>query len=58
MIGMELNQRQEKVAYSLLSEKKYDELNSYLQKEIPQFEELLMEIYAQFEDAYLENFKD
>ncbi len=58
MIGMELNQQQEKEAHNLLSAGKYDELNSYLQEKIPQFEDLLMEIYAQFEDEYLENFRN
>ena len=57
MIGMELNQQQEKKAYELLSFGDYTELTAYLEEQIPQFEELLMETYAQFEDEYLENFE-
>ena len=41
----------------LLDQEKYEELTARLKLIIPDFEDFLYEIYAQFEDEYLENFK-
>lgn len=41
----------------LLNEEKYEELTARLKLIIPDFDDFIYEIYAQFEDEYLENFK-
>ena len=51
----ELNQEQQDTVTSLLDENKTVELNEYLESTIPDYHEKLMEIYAQFEEEYLEN---
>lgn len=56
-IFRELNDEQVTKTATLLQEEKYEELTNYLKWIIPDFEEFLYEIYAQFEDEYLEHFK-
>lgn len=41
----------------LLEQEKYEELTARLNFIIPNFEDFINEIYAQFEDEYLESFK-
>lgn len=38
-----------------LNDNKLDDLDAYIRKIIPNYDDFLMEIYAQFEDEYLEN---
>lgn len=52
-----INEEQTKKITELLDENKIDEANTYIQNAIPNYDEFLMEIYAQFEDEYLENMK-
>jgi hypothetical protein len=47
-------QQQEKVT-DLLENNKIQELKHYLEEKIPNYYEKIMEIYADFEDEYLEN---
>ncbi len=54
-IYKELNQEQQDTVTSLLDENKTVELNEYLESTIPDYHEKLMEIYAEFEEEYLEN---
>lgn len=42
---------------NLLNQERYEELTARLQLIIPDFEDFINEIYAEFEDEYLENFK-
>ena len=51
----ELNPEQQDVVTDLLDNKKFDELNQYLENTIPNYQEKMMEVYAEFEDEYLEN---
>ena len=39
-------------------QEKYSELTEFLKWVIPNFEDFISEVYAQFEDEYLENFKE
>ena len=50
----------EKIPRSVWEEEqeKYDELTKYLNSAIPNYDDFIMEIYAQFEDEYLENFEN
>ena len=57
-IYQELDEIQVKQVTTLLENDKIDELDSYIRKIIPDFDNFLMEIYAQFEDEYLENMKE
>lgn len=41
----------------LLEQEKYEELTARLKFIIPDFDDFIYEIFAQFEDEYLENFK-
>ena len=41
---------------NLLEGEKYGELTEYINSVIPNFDDFLMEIYAQFEDEYLDHF--
>ena len=41
-----------------LEHEKFDELNAFLKEKIPNYDDFIMEIYAEFEDEYLENFED
>lgn len=50
-----LNQEQRDDVTDLLNNNKTQELDSYLRNVIPDYDEFLMEIYANFEDEYLEN---
>ena len=54
----ELNEEDREHFLDLLDAEKFEELNTYLKSTIPNYEEFLMEVYAQFEDEYLENFED
>jgi hypothetical protein len=54
-IYKELNDAQRHEVTKLLDANKIDELDKYLKGTISNFDEFLMEIYAQFEDEYLEN---
>lgn len=57
-ITNELNEEDREHFLDLLDAEKFEELNTYLKSTIPNYEEFLMEVYAQFEDEYLENFED
>ncbi len=50
------NQNDVDMVTRLLNEEKYEELTARLQLIIPDFDDFIYEIYAQFEDEYLENF--
>lgn len=54
-IYQELDEEQTKQVTAFLDEDKIDELDAYVRENIPTFDDFLMEIYAQFEDEYLEN---
>ena len=54
-IHKELDENQVEQVTKLLEENKLDELDTYIRDIIPNYDEFLMEIYAQFEDEYLEN---
>lgn len=51
-----LPQEQVDKVWKFFEQEKYSELTNFLKKFIPNLEEFLMEIYAEFEDEYLENF--
>lgn len=51
-----LPQEQVDKVWKFFEQEKYSELTDFLKKFIPNLEEFLMEIYAEFEDEYLENF--
>ena len=55
-IYKELDEEQIDKVWQFFQQEKYDELTNYLKSVIPNFDEFMMEIYAQFEDEYLENF--
>lgn len=52
------NQNDVDMVTRLLDQEKYEELTAHLQLIIPDFDDFIYEIYAQFEDEYLENFKE
>lgn len=54
----ELNDDQIKKVTQLLDENKITEVESYTRSIIANYDDFLMEIYAQFEDEYLENMKE
>lgn len=56
-IYKELDEKGVEKVSSLLNQKKYEELDVFLSSVIPNFDDFIMEIYAQFEEEYLENFK-
>jgi hypothetical protein len=56
-IYRELDKSQADEVTRLYKAENYDEINSFVRKCIPNFDVFLMEIYAQFEDEYLEHFK-
>ena len=56
-IYQEITEEQVNEVTKFLDENKIDELNVYIGDIIPNYENFLMEIYAQFEDEYLENMK-
>jgi len=51
------NQNDVDMVTRLLEQEKYEELTARLKLIIPDFDDFIYEIYAQFEDEYLENFK-
>lgn len=53
-----LDEKQTDKVWEYLKEDKYNELTEFLKKAIPNFDDFMMEIYAIFEDEYLENFKN
>lgn len=52
-----LTQEQIDKVWKFFEQDKYDELTEFLKKTIPNFDDFISEIYAQFEDEYLENFQ-
>jgi len=56
-IYKELDEKWVAMVSNLLEQEKYDELTKYLNSAIPNYDDFIMEIYAQFEDEYLENFE-
>lgn len=55
-IYRELDDESVNMVTTLLEQEKYDELTGYLNTVIPNFDDFMMEIYAQFEDEYLDYF--
>ena len=55
-IYRELDDEGVNMVTTLLEQEKYDELTGYLNTVIPNFDDFMMEIYAQFEDEYLDYF--
>jgi hypothetical protein len=51
----QLGQEQKDTVTEMLDHNQLDELNEYLEKIIPDYQEKMMEIYADFEEEYLEN---
>lgn len=56
-IYQELNEEQINNVSKLLKENDIETLDAFLRQNINDFDDFLMEIYAQFEDEYLENMK-
>lgn len=56
-IYQELNEEQANNVSKLLEENDIETLDAFLRQNINDFDDFLMEIYAQFEDEYLENMK-
>lgn len=56
-IYRELDEKQADKVWKFFEQDKYDELTEFLKKAIPNFDDFMMEIYALFEDEYLENFE-
>lgn len=57
-IYRETNETQQAMISNFLENWEYDKMTNHLQSIIPNFDDFLMEIYAQFEDEYLENMKN
>ena len=57
-IYRELSEEDWNKVSDFLEHEKYEELNAFLKEKIPNYEDFIMEIYAEFEDEYLENFED
>lgn len=57
-IYRELDEKQTDKVWKFLEQDKYNELTEFLKKAIPNFDDFISEIYAQFEDEYLENFAE
>lgn len=53
-IYQELNEEQQQKFTQLLDTDKLQEAEEYIREIIPEYDDFLMEIYAQFEDEYLE----
>lgn len=51
----QLDQEQKDTVTEMLDHNQIDELNEYLEKIIPDYQEKMVEIYADFEEEYLEN---
>jgi len=56
-IYRELDGKQIDKVWEFFEQDKYEELTEFLRKCIPNYDDFIMEIYAQFEDEYLENFE-
>lgn len=56
-IYQELNEEEITQVTKFLEDDKMNEFDIYVKNIIPNFDDFLMEIYAQFEDEYLENMK-
>lgn len=57
-IYKELEESQADEVTRLFKAEKYNEINAFLRECIPNYDNFIMEIYAQFEDEYLENFEE
>lgn len=57
-IYKELDEKQIDKVWKFFEEDKYDELTKFLKRVIPNFDDFISEIFAQFEDEYLENFTE
>ena len=57
-IYRELDEKQTEKVWKFFEQDKYEELTEFLKKAIPNFDDFISEIYAQFEDEYLENFAE
>lgn len=57
-IYKELDEEQIDQVGKFFEQNKYDELTEFLKEIIPNFDDFISEIYAQFEDEYLENFSN
>lgn len=57
-IYRELDEKQIEKVWKFFEQDKYEELTEFLKKAIPNFDDFISEIYAQFEDEYLENFRN
>ena len=57
-IYKELTDDQIDQVWKYFEQEQYSELTSFLQWIIPNFDDFISEVYAQFEDEYLENFKE
>lgn len=57
-IYQELDQKQTDKIWKFFEQDKYNELTEFLKKAIPNFDDFISEIYAIFEDEYLENFNE
>jgi len=57
-IYRELDEKQTEKVWKFFEQNKYDELTEFLKKAIPNFDNFISEIYAIFEDEYLENFEE
>lgn len=53
-----LNDEQIEQVWKYFEQEKYSELTEFLKWVIPNFEDFISEVYAQFEDEYLENFQE
>ncbi len=51
----QLGQEQKDTVTEMLDHNQLDELNEYLETIIPDYQEKMMEVYADFEEEYLEN---
>lgn len=57
-IYRELDEKQTEKVWKFFEQDKYEELTEFLKKAIPNFDDFISEIYAIFEDEYLENFEE
>lgn len=53
-----LNEAQIDQVWKYFEQEKYSELTEFLKWVIPNFDDFISEIYAQFEDEYLEGFQE
>ena len=57
-IYKELTDEQIDKVWEYMEHEQYDELTKFLKWIIPNFDDFISEVYAQFEDEYLENFQE